>query len=147
MEELKVQIDLVVKIGREIMARGRHCGALGQYCGAHFGGKLIDVFRVPEVARNYPARPLSIRLVEQSFCFLDIRNIEALSEPGTNGCKQILGLTTTSLSLQDSAEAHRRPQFKEPSTLLPCRFKGLVQTRFHLIATARFEKQFTLDSM
>jgi hypothetical protein len=98
-------------------------------------------------ARNHPARPLSIRLVEQSFCFLEIRSIEALSEPGTNGCKQILGLTTTSLSLQDSAEAHRRPQLKEPSTLLPCRFKGLVQTRFHLIATARLEKQFALESM
>jgi hypothetical protein len=53
-------------------------------------------------------RPVSIHLVEQSLCLLEIRSIEALSEPSVNRRKQTLGLIASALSLQESAEAHRR---------------------------------------
>jgi len=86
-------------------------------------------------------------LVKQSLCLLEISGIEALSERGINRRKQTLGLIAAALSLQDSAEAYRRSQLKEPSTLLLCRFEGLVQTTFHLIAAPRFEKQFAFESM
>jgi hypothetical protein len=48
-EMFKVQIYLVVKIGREIVARVRCPGAHGEDSIAHFGRKLIDMFLVPEV--------------------------------------------------------------------------------------------------
>ena len=92
-------------------------------------------------------RPVSIHVVEQSLCLLEIRSIEALSKPGINRREQTLGLIASALSLQDSGEAHRRSQLQEPSTLLLCRFEGLVQTPFHLIAPPRLEKQFALESM
>jgi hypothetical protein len=92
-------------------------------------------------------RPLSIHVVEQGLCFLKIRGIEALSEQGINRRKETLGVVASALILQGSAEAHRCSQLKEPSTLLLCRFKGPVQTPFHLVAAARLEKQFGLESM
>jgi len=92
-------------------------------------------------------RPLSIHLVEQRLCLLKISGIEALSKPSINRREQTLGLIASALSLQDSGEAHRRSQLQEPGTLLLCRFKGLVQAPFHLIAAPHFEKQFALDSI
>jgi len=77
---------------------------------------------------------------------LEISGIEALSELGINRRKQTLGFIASALSLQDSAEAHRRSKLKEPSTLLLCRLKGLDQTPFNLTAAPRLEKQFALES-
>lgn len=55
-----------------------------------------------------PGEPFLIELVEQSLCLLEVRSIEAFSEPAQNRRKQTLGLIASPLSLQDSAEAHRR---------------------------------------
>jgi len=43
---LRNRFGVSLGAGRENGSRG----ALGQHCGAHFGRKLIDVFRVPEVS-------------------------------------------------------------------------------------------------
>jgi len=60
------------------------------------------------------------QLVEQSLCFLEVRHIEALREPGVNGREKISRLTAPATIMPEAAESRRRAEFKQSGTLLSC---------------------------
>jgi hypothetical protein len=81
---------------------------------------VADLALARILRRSGGALCLLRQLVEQSLCFLEVRQIEALREPGVNGREKISRLTAPATTMPEAAECRRRAEFKQSGTLLSC---------------------------